>query len=852
MHVATIVDDNRNFLETLQARWDGGLHSAYPDWDLHFLPFDPAASDPTDDVLALFPATTSHVLLDASLVDEELIRAITMQFPSALLWLYTGLLHEEEDQWKDWRHEFPPLQTEWFEKPLDLEQVLASLLAARPECTDKSAQLPRQETWEALPFPCREFDASFTPIWNNRHWQTAVDAFPFCFTEDEQNQLRDGHAITLDVWCERPDAKGQYAQVQLHTSRCADGNCYLQIALPVAEQESSAIDLATTIDNIFSLMIGSGHFSRARYYEVTDIPGTEHGVLTLVQAYPVIEQLPMQQPIGSTIARRIADYQQMPTQGSSRLYHQIRQPKDDQPDSDICYWNNIVDGGHVTWLEIPVMDQKNNAWCVQALLLFDRYRSQAADDSPGEQISPESVHRLEPRLLQVINYLYKELSNINSKKQLKRYSRFVEWHIELDAVAQAHISQPQRAELSKLEECILDAAKDFCLVESVLLAWRPPAADFLETRAFEDEEMQGLRLPLNLEHFIAVQCAVRKEPVFAPDFQGIPIKQQITDADWQATVAHFIDEKLRNERITHLKTWMTKKVGSVAALPVKYDDNLLGVLVLRHAKPYYFTDEIVETAQMLIRYAQPYLRHARAKQARDAWDCMIMHEFRGGLSNILNQIDIKRNESQDGQAYGKEPLDVIEARSRGLVDLSNEVMYLLGYSGSQPGRDYNRIDPLKVMHTEWESIFSLPEATNKSVQCTDNGPLSKALHDPNCLLPHVVSVLLHNAIRHGKTGKIYLTATALENSWLLTVENPGEFADSILHREFHNIAIREDLAQYAMRAHVGLAVCYRLLESVGGTLMIENTNRAGQPYAKANLMWPLAATTSSTHSKHTS
>lgn len=851
MLMATIVDDNRNFLETLQARWDGGLHSAYPDWDLHFLHFDPAASDPTDDVLALFPTTVSHVLLDASLVEEELIRAITVRFPSALLWFYTGLLHEEVDQWEDWRHEFPSLQTEWFEKPLDLEQVLASLLAARPECTDKSAQLPRQETWEVLPFPCREFDASFTPIWNNRHWQTAVDAFPSCFTEEEQNQLRDGHAITLDVWCERPDAKGQYAQVQLHTSRCTSNDRYLQIAIPVAEQEPLFGELAATIDNVFSLMIGSGHFSRARYYEVTDIPGTEHGVLTLLQAYPDIEQLPMQQLIGPTIARRIADYQQMSTQGSSRLYYQISQLQDDQPDSAIRYWNNVLgEEEHTPWLEIPILDQKDGAWCVRALLLFDRYRSHTADDSPGEQISQKSVQRLEPRLLQVSNYLCNELSSINTKKRLERYSRFAKWHIELDAVAQAHINQQQRAELSKLEECILDATQKFCQVESVLLAWRPPSANYLEVRTFE-EEMQGLRFPLSLERFIAVQCAVRKEPVFAPDFQSIPADQQVTDADWQAAVAHFFDDGQRNERIDKCLTWISK-VGSAMALPVKYDDNLMGVLVLRHAKPYHFTADIVETVQMLIRYAQPYLRHARTKQARDAWDCMIMHEFRGGLSSIFNQIDLKRHEAQDCQSYREEPLDVIEARCRNLLDLSNEVMYLLGYSSSQPVRDYDRTDPLKVMHTEWESISSLPEATNKSVQWTDNGPLSKALHDPNCLLPHVVSVLLHNAIRHGKTGEIYLTATALENAWLLTVENPGEFADSILHREFRNIATREDLAQYAMRAHVGLAVCYRLLESVGGTLMIENTNRAGQPYAKANLTWPLASSTSSTHSEHTS
>ena len=72
---------------------------------------------------------------------------------------------------------------------------------------------------------------------------------------------------------------------------------------------------------------------------------------------------------------------------------------------------------------------------------------------------------------------------------------------------------------------------------------------------------------------------------------------------------------------------------------------LMTALVLNHHDPFYFTERRVKAVQVLINYAQPYLRHARAREARDAWDTMIMHSLRTGLSDIRAQADYVLNPS---------------------------------------------------------------------------------------------------------------------------------------------------------------------------------------------------------------
>ena len=71
---------------------------------------------------------------------------------------------------------------------------------------------------------------------------------------------------------------------------------------------------------------------------------------------------------------------------------------------------------------------------------------------------------------------------------------------------------------------------------------------------------------------------------------------------------------------------------------MKYDEQVLGVLVLYHCDSYHFTQERIAAALTLIRYAQPYLHQARAHSARDAWDSMIMHTLRTSLPIFVPKL----------------------------------------------------------------------------------------------------------------------------------------------------------------------------------------------------------------------
>jgi hypothetical protein len=136
----------------------------------------------------------------------------------------------------------------------------------------------------------------------------------------------------------------------------------------------------------------------------------------------------------------------------------------------------------------------------------------------------------------------------------------------------------------------------------------------------------------------------------------------------------------------------------------------------------------------------------------------------------------------------------------------------------------------------------LSEAGGKSLEIVPDAqemPAHQSLHDPRHSLPHVLRVLLHNAVNHGETGPIQANAVIAGGYWVLTLTNRGRFSDSVLRREFHDISSREDLGQKSFRVHIGLGTSYPLVEEAGGFLDLSNEVRDGFDYARVELRWPL-------------
>lgn len=783
-----------------------------------------------------------HLLLDVSALDEGRMQTLADTLPNTTFWMMTGKAKAEEvERWQQWTRTFPHAQAQWFEKPLSLEETVFPVWLAETPLRDEGSPL-RPELLDELntfPIPCRWFNAECAAIHNNAIWRIALDANPNRFGAEDIAQLRQGGTITLDTWSERPEEPGHFGKVRYITRAWREG--FLQFALPLPKVPGDSVHQA--VSDLFELMLGSGSFTRARYYEILRVPGSP-GVLRLCQAsYDLDVTLPAQQPMGPTLAKRVGEYDlefaklRQDKDGKGKLINKIREHENEleNTDADIQYWRKHANTGSAPWLALPVCKRKQAE--ASGLLIFDRLgKIKGADDYDGEGISHELVQNLAPKLLGGIQHLREVMDQEDVRQRLERRERMAEWRKKFAAQVDQAGGTRDATCLTALEQEILGAAKALTGADSALLALRPPAANYLESRTYQDELMAGLRLDYNRPHFIAVQCALANQSVYVPDYRN---EVAITEDDWRDALAH-LPQSEQGQRLPKLVEWQKNELGSVIALPVSYDATLLGVLVLRHTEPYFFTEEKVNVAKSLVNEAHPFLRRARALTARDAWDSMIFHEMRSGLSHIRAQADwvLHPSRSKSPEAAAQ----AILARSELMTDLSNEILFMLGYPDKRTEpRRYERTHPIALLHKLWPELATLPEAANKTLEAS-GGCLSQPLHDPNNVLPHVVRVLLENAMRYGKPGLIQASQSGDATHWRLCLCNPGQFSEDILKGRFKGLVDREDLAQDSLRAHIGLASCRRVLEGLGGCLDLKNKDAqdTGQPHACVTLIWPYA------------
>lgn len=298
--------------------------------------------------------------------------------------------------------------------------------------------------------------------------------------------------------------------------------------------------------------------------------------------------------------------------------------------------------------------------------------------------------------------------------------------------------------------------------------------------------------------------------------------------------------------------WRQKDLGSLVALPLRHESSPLGALVLYHKDAHHFTEERVMAAQTLLSEAHPFLRRARSLASRDAWDSMIFHEVRSGLSHIRGQADFVLSPSPSRTA--ETAAQAILARTELMTDLSSEIMALLGYKDLRLGRrNYDKQHPMALLKEIWNELSGLYEVQEKEL--LDIGtlpPLPDSLYDPDNALPHVLRVLLDNALRYGDPGKVepHPSVNARTAQWRLCICNHGKFSKDILDGNFHDLSSREDLAQDSLRAHIGLASCRRVLEDLGGKLELKNKMDDDSPLACCVLIWPLSTNAESKKSTY--
>ena len=112
------------------------------------------------------------------------------------------------------------------------------------------------------------------------------------------------------------------------------------------------------------------------------------------------------------------------------------------------------------------------------------------------------------------------------------------------------------------------------------------------------------------------------------------------------------------------------------------------------------------------------------------------------------------------------------------------------------------------------------------------GPLPK-VYAARTVLVEVMSTLLSNALKFRASGvkpKIQISSTDTPTAWLFTVKDNGIGIESRYHERIFGLFSRLHPASVYAGSGVGLAICRRLVEMLGGTIWLESELNRGTEF----------------------
>lgn len=669
--------------------------------------------------------------------------------------------------------------------------------------------------------PVRRLDSQLKPIRTNLSWKLDVDE-PVRFSEQERQRLQQGDPVTQVLRGLTPGNPDEFDWYFLATWQV--GESYLQLALGLPEHWQNK-GAESTIEDVLAMMREAG-FTRGRYYAINRVTGVDGRVLELVAAnYSTKKERPIARPLDGVLAVRVDEYERRSLKKRTLTY-MIRTREDDQPADDaIKFWNDVVGADPaISWLEVPIYcrstDRVNSDSQLMGWLIFDRVGALTSPD----QVFEFHVAAVKARLLSALDYMAKNRRTDQERTQRSQYHQLQTY---IDALSRT-------INKGEIEQATVTTLKEITEADSVVLAVNDTDAKLLRVSIESEQLLTGLVFPYRLDRFLMVKCAINAKPVYRPDYAVTPNAERISEDYWLQV--HGCDAA----RAKKCQQWLDDTIRSVAAFPIMLDDKtLLGAVVLRKARPFFFTAERLELAEHALRLALPYFRHLHETDNRNVWDATVMHEVRAGLTQVFNKIDIaNRNRPPAVHNY-------LILALKDLYDLTNTFLELLGEGDAQrvPATLVEQEKGLRAIVREYCSYRAWGE-DGRSFDLTpcDRDPTAA---DVDNVVPRngtwfhrVARILIDNAFRYGTEGAVHCALRIDNGSLILEVRNYGTFSDAVIQNEFRGFHQRPDLAGRSMRAHLGFAMVQRLCTIVGA-LPPKFYNDEHNTMAVARVAWPL-------------
>ena len=237
------------------------------------------------------------------------------------------------------------------------------------------------------------------------------------------------------------------------------------------------------------------------------------------------------------------------------------------------------------------------------------------------------------------------------------------------------------------------------------------------------------------------------------------------------------------------------------------------------------------TAKHMDELEKALARAHEAERSRRLFFSIVSHDIRTPLNAILGYCEllrfgIKRKSERD------EALDAIRASGTTLLELVNDVLYLAkidaGKMTLHPG-------PLRLSHLTEEVFASLRMvAGDKGIELVDRtGGLPTLILDEHRFRQLLIN-LVGNAVKFTSKGSVTVAATYKDGTLTVSVADTGcGIPTDMLTKIFDPFVQVQDPSHPADRAGgtgLGLSICRRLVETMGGELVVESELGKGSTF----------------------